>query len=147
MYVSRHFSHFACVALCPTVWKQGMYHILVTSGRTECIIHFHLGCCNRVYMCVCGSAAGNVPFLALNVWVCMRLCVRGESWHICVITWDWMCQVISTSVKKKLAEKRQAIWWVELDLSSSAQTVEWGWRGLHTGAYNGDMAKVEKPEE
>lgn len=34
------------------------------------------------------------------------MCAKGkreierESWRICVITWDWMCQVISTSVKE-----------------------------------------------
>lgn len=26
--------------------------------------------------------------------------IERESWRICVITWDWMCQVISTSVKE-----------------------------------------------
>lgn len=30
-----------------------MYHILVTSGVTECIIHFNLASCNRVCVCVC----------------------------------------------------------------------------------------------
>lgn len=89
-----------------------MYHILVTSGRTECIIHFHLGSCNRVCVCVCEAAAGNVLFLGLNVGVCVyereREGGKRESWHICVITWDWMCQVISTSVKES-REERQAI--------------------------------------
>lgn len=82
-----------------------MHHILVTSGRTECIIHFHLDCCNRVSLCLC-SGRGECAF---SFTKCVCVCVgEREIWHICVITWDWMCQVISTSVKES-KEERQAI--------------------------------------
>lgn len=79
-----------------------MYYILVMGGKTKCIIHFLLGPCNRVS-----------PF------VCVCMCVK-MSWHICVITWDWMCQVISTSVKES-RDKGQAIWWAETMLNSSGE--------------------------
>lgn len=86
----HHFSHFACVSVCPIVWKQAMYHILVTSGQAECIIHFHLGSCNRVCacLCVCLAATGNVFF---SWGKCLSVCRRerdesdreGELAHLC----------------------------------------------------------------
>jgi len=60
---------FLCAQLCG---NRRMYHILVTSGRTACIIHFHLGPCNRVREDVC-------------VFVCMPAAVNKLfSWSECL---------------------------------------------------------------
>lgn len=53
-------------------------------------------------------------------------CSGGWGWHICVINWDWMCQVISTSVKEKPGRRdRQSDECGHI----SAQSVEGGWGG------------------
>lgn len=66
-----------CLCFCvPNCVETGMYHILVMSVLRECIIHFHLGSCNSVCVCVC-------PW---SKCVCVNMCVREretELAHLC----------------------------------------------------------------